>query len=90
MKEENSSKLFINKIQSSPQKRFYETIKTIIKSIDDTLSSDLLDMNDYGPSNNKQHSNSLVLIDKFSKCVWTIPLKNKNAQTITDVFAENK
>ena len=46
-------------------------------------------MNDYGPSNNEQYSNSLVLIDNFSKCVWTIPLKNKKDQTITDVFPEN-
>ena len=46
-------------------------------------------MNDYGPSNNKRCGNFLVLIDKFSRYGCTIPLKNKYAQTITDVFSEN-
>ena len=33
--------------------RNFSTNKTIIKSIDDTWSSDLLDMNDYGIENKK-------------------------------------
>ena len=42
-------RIFINEINSSSPKKNYPTNKTIIKSIDDTCSSDLLDMNDYGP-----------------------------------------
>ena len=41
--------IFINEIYSKPPHKKKETNKTMIKSIDDTWSSDLLDMNDYGP-----------------------------------------
>ena len=30
----------------------------------------------------------LVVIDNFSKFGWTIPLKNKYVQSITDAFSE--
>ena len=55
-----------------------------MKHIDDTWSMDLLDMVEYGVKNNKGYGNILVIIDNFSKFGWTIPLKNKFAQTITD------
>ena len=58
------------------------------KSIDDCWSSDLLDMNDYGPKNNKGLRYILVVIDNFSKFDWTKPLKNKYAQSIIDAFSE--
>ena len=60
----------------------------MIRSIDDTLSSDLLDMNDYGPKNNRGYRYILVVIDNFSKFDWTIPLKNKYAQSRTDAFSQ--
>ena len=47
------TKLFIDEIYSKPPLRNYPTNTTKIKSIDDTWSSDLLDMNDYGIKNNK-------------------------------------
>ena len=47
------TKIFIDEIYFSPPKNIYPTNKTKIKSIDDTWSSDLLDMNDYGIKNNK-------------------------------------
>ena len=81
-------KIFIDEIYSKPPKKNYPTNKTIIKSIDDTWSSDLLDMNDYGSKNNKVYRYILVVIDNFSKYGWTIPLKNKYAQSITDAFSE--
>ena len=43
-------------------------------------------MKDYGPENNRKYRYVLVVIDNFSKYGWTIPLKNKNAQTIKDSF----
>ena len=49
------SKMFIDEIYSKPPMRKYQSSKTIIKSIDDTWSSDLLDMNDYGIKNNKSY-----------------------------------
>ena len=45
-------------------------------------------MNDYGNNNNKSCRYMLVVFDKFSKFGWTIPLKNKYAQSITDAFSQ--
>ena len=81
-------KIFIDEIYSKPPMRNYPTNKTKIKSIDDIWSSDLLDMNDYGIKNNKGYRYILVVIDNFSKFGWTIPLKNKYAQSITDAFSQ--
>ena len=60
----------------------------MIQSIDDTWSSDLLDMNDYGPRNNRGYRFILVVIDKFSKFGWTFLFKNKCALSITDAFSQ--
>ena len=60
----------------------------MIKTVDDTWSSDLLDMNDYGPENNRGYRYILVVIDKFTKIGWTVPLKNKYAKSITDAFSQ--
>ena len=81
-------KTFVDEIYSKPPKRNYPTNKTIIKTIDDTWFSDLLDMNDYGPKNNRGYRYILVVIDNLSKFGWTIPLKNKYAHSITDAFLE--
>ena len=59
-----------------------------MKHIDDTWSADLLDMIDYGTKNNNGFRYILVVIDNFSKFGWTIPLKNKYAQTIVDEFSK--
>ena len=79
-------KIFINEIYSKPPKKFYPTNKTNVYHIDDIWSLDILDLKDYGPENNKGYRYVLVTIDNFSKYGWTIPLKNKNAQTIKDSF----
>ena len=81
-------KIFIKKIYSKPPKKNYPTNKTIIKSIDDSWSSDLLVMNDYGSKHNEGYRYILVVFDNFSKYGWTIRLKNKYAQSITDAFSE--
>ena len=79
-------KIFINEIYSKPPKRNYNTNKTDVYHIDDIWSLDILDLKDYGPENNRGYRYVLVVIDNFSKFGWTIPLKNKNAQTIKDSF----
>ena len=79
-------KIFINEIYSKPPKKYYNTNKTNVYYIDDTWSLDILDLKDYGPKNNRGYRYVLVTIDNFSKFGWTIPLKNKNAQTIKDSF----
>ena len=45
-------------------------------------------MYDYSIKNNKGFRYILVVIDNFSKFGWTIPLKNKYAQSITDAFSQ--
>ena len=79
-------KIFINEIYSKPPKKNYATNKTDVYHIDDTWSLDILDLKDYGPENNRGYRYVLVTIDNFSKYGWTVPLKNKNAQTIKDSF----
>ena len=51
----------------------------MIKSIDDTRSSDLLDMNGYGVKNNRGYRFILVVCDNFIEFDWTIHLKNNHA-----------
>ena len=79
-------KNFMNEIYSKPPKRNYATNKTYVHHIDDIWSLDILDLKDYGPKNNTGYRYVLVVIDNFSKFGWTIPLKNKNAQSIKDSF----
>ena len=79
-------KIFINEIYSKPPKKNYITNKTNVYYIEDIWSLDILDLKDYGPKNNRGYRYVLVIIDNFSKYGWTIPLKNKNAQTIRDSF----
>ena len=78
--------IFINEIYSKPPKKNYATNKTDVYHIDDIWSLDILDLKDYGPENNKSYRYVLLVIDNFSKFGWTIPLKNKNAQTIKNSF----
>ena len=77
-------KIFINEIYSKPPKKYYPTNKTDVYYIDEIWSLDILDLKDYGPENNRGYRYIPVIIDTFSKYGWTIPLKNKNAQTIKD------
>ena len=79
-------KIFINEIYSKAPKKYYGTNKTDVYFIDDIWPLDILDLKDYGPENNRGYRYVLVIIDNFSKFGWTIPLKNKNAQTIKDSF----
>ena len=59
----------------------------IYTHIHDICSMDLLDMTDYKSSNNNGYRYILVIIDKFSKHAWTVPLRNKYGQTIKDEFS---
>ena len=79
-------KIFINEIYSKPSKKNYVTNKTDVYYIDDIWSLDILDLKDCGPKNDRGYRYVLVTIDNFSKVGWTVPLKNKNAQTIKDSF----
>ena len=79
-------KTFINEIYSRGPRKNYPTNKTNVYYIDEIWSLDILDLKDYGPENNRGYRYVLVVIDNFSKYGWTVPLENKNAQTIKDSF----
>ena len=83
---QKSIKIFINGIYSQGPRNSYPTNKTDVHRINEIWSFDIIDLNDYGPKNNKRYTYVLVIIDNFSKFGWTVPLKNKNAQTIKDSF----
>ena len=76
----------MNEIFSKPPKKNYTTNKTDVYHIDDIWSLDNLDLKDYGPENNRGYRYALVIMDNFSKFGWTVPLKNKIAQTKKDSF----
>ena len=79
-------KIFIHEIYSKLPKKNYATNKTDVYHIDDIWSLDILDLKDYSPKNNRGYRYVLVIIDNFTKFGWTVPLKNKNAQTIKNSF----
>ena len=79
-------KLYINEIYSKPPKKNYATNKTDVYHMDEIWPLDILDLKDYGPKNNRGYRYVLVIIDNFSKFGWTVPLENKNAQTIKTLF----
>ena len=79
-------KNFINETYSKSPKRNYATNKTDVYYIDEIWSLDILDLKDYGPENNRGYRFVLLIRDSFSKFGWTVPMKNKNAQTIKDSF----
>ena len=88
MVKKDKVEIFIDETYTKSPRKNYETNKTMIKSIDDTWSSDLLDMKDYGSKNNRSYRYILVVIDNFSKYGWTIHLKSKYGQSITDAFSQ--
>ena len=79
-------KTFMNEIYSRGPRKNYPTNKTNVYYIDNIWSLDILDLKDYGPENNRGYRYVLVIKDNFSKYGWTVPLKNKTAQTIKDSF----
>ena len=79
-------KTFINEIYSKSPKKIYPLNNTDVYYIDDIWSLDTLDLKDYGPENNRKYRLVFVIIDNFSKFGCTIPLKNKNGQTIKNSF----
>ena len=87
MKKRDLTKIFIDEIYSSPPRKNYPTNKIIYNHVDEIRSIDLADIVDYKISNNKGFRYIFIKIDKFSKYVWTIPLKNKNSKTIIDEFS---
>ena len=81
-------KIFLKEIYSKSPKKNYATNNTDVYHLDDIWSSDILDLKNYGSENNRGYRYVLVIIDNFSKFGRTVPLKNKNVQTIKDFFED--
>lgn len=72
-----------------PVIRKFRRCRTIIKGLDDLWQADLAEFRSYSESN-RGHNYALVVIDCFSKYLWTRPLKTKTATEVcaamTDVL----
>ena len=66
------------------KKYFYNKIEVYHNN--DSGNLDILHLEDYCLQNNRAYSCTLVVIDVFNKFGVTIPLKNKNAQTLTTIL----
>ena len=62
-----AAKIFITDVHVIPSKRIYVTNKLDVFYLDNTLSRDLLDLNEYGTKNNESYSYILVAIVNFCK-----------------------
>ena len=78
---------YINEIYSSLPGKKYPTNKIIYIHIDEIWSFELADMIEHKTSQSKGFRYIFVNINIFSNYIWCIPLKNKNAKTITNKFS---
>ena len=78
--------IFVHEIYTKRPKQNNTTNKTDVYFIDNTWSLDIVDLKDYSPEKKRGYRYVLVIIDNFPKYGWTVPLKNKNAQTIKHSF----
>ncbi|KAJ8911907.1 hypothetical protein NQ315_012321 [Exocentrus adspersus] len=82
----SSSKHTTEKIQlvnelHKPARKNYTRRRTIIKRLDDLWQSDLAEMGNYA-KDNRQYKYILVVIDCFSKFLWTKPIKNRTGNIL--------
>lgn len=66
-----------------PARRNYNRRRTIVYGIDDLWQGDLAEYQKFAKFN-KGFKFILVVIDCFSKFLWTVPLKDKSAQSVKD------
>ncbi|KAJ8913871.1 hypothetical protein NQ315_005668 [Exocentrus adspersus] len=76
----------VNELHKTARKN-YPRRRTIIKGLDDLWQSDLAEMGNYA-KDNRQYKYILVVIDCFSKFLWTRPIKNKRGQEVTQAFED--
>ena len=67
--------------------RNYPNIKLRNNDIDEIWSIDLADMVDYKISNIKDYRYIFIIIDNFSKHLWSIPPKNNYSQIVANEFS---
>lgn len=65
-----------------PARKNYQRRRTIVKGLNDLWQADLVEMQPYAKFN-KGYRYILVVINAFSKYVWTQPLKSKKGKDVT-------
>lgn len=68
-----------------PTRINYLRRKVIVKGLNETFQADLVEMIPYEKMN-KSYRYILVVIDIFSKFIWTEPIKRKSGQQVTAAF----
>jgi hypothetical protein len=68
-----------------PARKFFPRRHTVIKGLHDIWQADLAEFIPYGKQN-RGYKYILLVIDCFSKYIWTSPLKTKTGKEVTDAF----
>lgn len=79
-----SKQQVVNELHKQARKNFPRR-RTIVKHLRDLWQSDLADFQAYAKEN-RGHKYILLVIDCFSKYIWTRPLKSKAANHVADAF----
>lgn len=79
-----SKQQVVNEIHKAARKNF-DRRSVVLKRVDDLWQADLIDMQNFASVNNG-FKYILIIIDCFSKYVWTVPVKTKTKQEITSSF----
>lgn len=81
MKHLNEKQILVNELHRKTIKKFKRR-RTIIKGLDDLWQADLAIMTNQ-IKNNRGYGLILVVIDCFSKYMWTVPLKSKSGAEVS-------
>ena len=64
-----------------------KTTNILVSNIDEQWSADLIDMSEFSKAN-EDIKYILLIVDTFSKFMWTVPLKNKSSKSVTQAFTD--
>ena len=81
------TKIVVDEIYCPPPQKNHENNKIVYNHNDEIWRIDLADMIDYKITNNEGFRYIFVMIDKYSKYLWAIPLKNEYSQNVTNEFS---
>lgn len=79
-----SKEEIVKELHRSARKNF-ERRRYVMRGIDDTFQSDLIEMIPYA-SQNKNFKYIMVVIDTFSKFAWVVALKTKTGKEVTEAM----
>ncbi|KAJ8915562.1 hypothetical protein NQ315_012446 [Exocentrus adspersus] len=75
----------VNELHKPARINFKRRSRTVIKGLNDLIQADLIDLISYSKENNG-YKYVLIVINCFSKFVWTEPLINKSAQEVANAI----